>query len=331
MKITVLLSVFNGENWIVDSIESILNQSFKDFEFLIINDGSSDSTKEILNQYQKKDIRIKVIHQKNIGLTASLMKGLEIAKGDWIARIDSDDIACADRLKKQYNFARKTNSCLVGCQSVFISKSGEWINSKRIPNNHENLIKNLKLQKRFFAHSSAFFKKETALKVGSYRLTMKRSQDYDLWLRLSEKGKISCMNYVGVCIREHETRISSKNFGLEQRIFAHCANISRLIRNKSSITRDPLNQNNEKQAKYFINFVHNELKERSIIDFYIRLHNYKKSIQSNNLILRIAKIFIYFNDFKSLLILTRWLLEADYISMQIYKKWQEEDLYFSIN
>ena len=160
MEITVLLSVFNGEKWLKYSIESILNQSFRDFEFLIINDGSIDSTKKILEQYAKDDSRIRLIHQSNKGLTYSLNYGIKLAKGKWIARIDCDDIASPERLKRQYEFALRTNSLLVGCQSKLISDSGRFLGYNKIPTSEKKLLKNLKSQKNSSHTPRLFFKKK---------------------------------------------------------------------------------------------------------------------------------------------------------------------------
>ena len=115
--ISVLLSVYNGDRWLAECIESILNQSFKDFEFLIIDDGSKDKSLSIIKKFAKKDPRIIYFSHANIGLTASLNKGLLVAKGEWVARIDSDDFACKERLEKQIIYAKKYKLALVGCQS----------------------------------------------------------------------------------------------------------------------------------------------------------------------------------------------------------------------
>ena len=114
----------------------------------------------------------------------------------WLSttRIDSDDIALPQRLEKQYIYAEKTNSSLVGCQAKLISDKNQAISTYKVPNEHGKLVNNLVHQKIFFAHSSAFFKKEIALKVGNYRKVMRKSQDYDLWLRISEVGTINCIN-----------------------------------------------------------------------------------------------------------------------------------------
>jgi len=102
-KVTVLMPVYNGEKYLNEAIDSILGQTFKDFKFLIINDGSTDGTADILKSY--KDSRIKVTNnEKNIGLTKSLNKGLKMAKSEYIARMDADDISLPTRLQKQVEF-----------------------------------------------------------------------------------------------------------------------------------------------------------------------------------------------------------------------------------
>ncbi len=323
MEITVLLSVFNGEKWLKYSIESILNQSFRDFEFLIINDGSIDSTKKILEQYAKDDSRIRLIHQSNKGLTYSLNYGIKLAKGKWIARIDCDDIASPERLKRQYEFALRTNSLLVGCQSKLISDSGRFLGYNKIPTSEKTLLKNLKSQKKFFSHSSAFFQKEIVLKIGNYRKVMKKSQDYDLWLRISEVARISCLNYIGTYVREHNERISLDDYGIEQRIYAHLANISHRIRLNNINLKDPLESKDKNEVNYFINFTKQELKKRLFIDFYSKIFLYKKNILNNGSIKSFLKIFNYFKDFKSIIFLIKWKIYGDFASESIFKKWKK--------
>ena len=123
--ITVLLAVNNGERWLKESISSILNQTYKEFEFLIINDGSDDNSLQIIKDFAQKDKRINYISHENIGLTASLNKGLSIAKGDWIARIDCNDISCPKRLEFQLKYAEKKFRPS-GCQSHQIDAKGRF-------------------------------------------------------------------------------------------------------------------------------------------------------------------------------------------------------------
>lgn len=320
--ITVLLSVFNGEKWLKDCILSILNQSFKDFEFLIIDDGSNDRSLEIIKNFSNLDSRIKYLNHKNIGLTATLNKGLKIAKGDWIARIDCDDIACRERLKLQIMHARKNNLDLVGCQSNIISSNGDLKNKISTPLTHNQICRNLKKQKKIFSHSSVLFKKELVLKLGGYRKLMKKSQDYDLWLRISEKSKIGSINYVGILIRDHDNRISYIDKGIEQRVFAHCANVSYKLRTLSTKTNDPLDNKNKDEILKFIKFVEKNLRYSQTIFFYEKLYDYKKYIENKNLFLKLLFIPKYFWRLNLLIKLLKWLIYGDFASKQISINWK---------
>ncbi len=100
-KISVVMAVYNGESYLSQAIESILKQTYQDFEFIIINDGSKDHTWEIIQHYKSQDSRIISIFQENIGLTKSLNKGIQVAKGQYIVRQDADDISYLNRLNLQ--------------------------------------------------------------------------------------------------------------------------------------------------------------------------------------------------------------------------------------
>ncbi len=186
-KVTVLMSVYNGEKYLREAVDSILNQTFKDFEFIIINDGSTDKTLKILNSYN--DPRMKIINnKKNIGLTRSLNKGLSIAKGEYIARQDSDDISMPERLEKQVDFLERNKTVgLIGTYSYIINGKGRILYKSK-SSRSEDISKNL-IRGNVFAHGSVMFRKFLLEKVGAYREEFKTSQDYDLWLRLIEITK----------------------------------------------------------------------------------------------------------------------------------------------
>lgn len=319
--ITVLLAVNNGERWLKESISSILNQTYKDFEFLIINDGSNDNSLQIIKDFAQKDKRINYISHENIGLTASLNKGLSIAKGDWIARIDCDDISCPKRLEFQLKYAEKNNLGLVGCQSYQIDASGCFKRKLFVPIKHRQICSNLKRQKIMFCHSSTFFKKDLVLNLGGYREVMKRSQDYDLWLRISEISKIGCLRYVGNYLRDHETRISKFDSGKENTIYTYCANISFLLRKKYGKKYDPLNNLLPQKNIIFKKFVEDNLKQEGILDFHKRLNKFKKETEEKNLINKIFIFLLYFNNLRILLKLIKWLTFGDFTSEQLSSKW----------
>ena len=135
-KISVVMPAYNAEKYIGEAIESILNQTFKDFEFIIINDGSVDHTKEIIREYN--DPRIVLLeNDKNRGIVLSLNKGLDAATGKYIARMDADDIATKDRLEKQLEFLQVKSYDMVGCNAIKIDENGKEIGYLNFPTAHE--------------------------------------------------------------------------------------------------------------------------------------------------------------------------------------------------
>jgi len=187
IKVSVVMSVFNGENYLRRSIESILNQSLIELEFIIINDFSTDKSIEIINEYQQKDNRVVVINNSiNLGLTKSLNIGLKLAKGEYIARIDADDLIYPDKLEYQYDYLEKhPDIYLLGTGTEEINEDGEVITIyPRITNS--NLLKWRLGKKNCIYHSSIMFRNE---KKYYYREKFPYSQDYDLYLCMLSDGK----------------------------------------------------------------------------------------------------------------------------------------------
>ena len=224
LSITVLMSVFNGERWLAESLRSILNQTFTDFEFIIINDGSTDGTLKILEKHANQDSRIKLYDKENSGLTDSLNFGISKAKGKWIARIDADDIAHHERLKDQIELAESDKSLvLIGSGISLIDSKGHNGKLYSYPTSHKKLIKHISKGLPFFAHSSAIFKTSSVREIGGYRGKFKRSQDQDLWLRLADLGRIACINKPLAFIRKHDNQISNDDDGQQQVVYSHMA------------------------------------------------------------------------------------------------------------
>lgn len=211
--VSVIMSVYNGERFLAESIKSILCQSLKNFEFIIVNDGSTDSSLKIIQEFARKDKRIKVINKLNSGLTHSLNCGIDIAKGDWIARIDADDIAAKSRLMEQYLRGCADDSLvLIGSSCWEIDEFGNKLKKFHYPENHSTLKKNLFSMKKYFPHSSYFIKTKSLKKINGYNLRMIRSQDFDLCLRLSKLGNITSIPKPLVFLRRHTHSISYNDF-----------------------------------------------------------------------------------------------------------------------
>lgn len=208
-KVTVLMSVYNGEKYLKETIKSILKQKFKDFEFLIINDGSTDKSIEIIESYS--DNRIKLINnEKNIGLTATLNKGLDLAQGEYIARIDSDDISLPIRLKKQVNFMDENPQIGVCGSWVKFFQDSSAIVKYPLTSNE---IKVEMLFENPLAHPSVIIRKDLLKQNNLYYDTeFKSAQDYELWTRASKYFDFANIPEVLLYYRWHESQVSRANF-----------------------------------------------------------------------------------------------------------------------
>ncbi|MEZ4985668.1 MAG: glycosyltransferase [Saprospiraceae bacterium] len=207
--ITVLMSVYNGEKFLQAAIDSILAQTFSDFEFLIIDDGSTDNSVSIIQTYQDHRIRL-VLNDVNKGLTPTLNIGLGLAKGRYIARMDADDIAHPSRLQRQYEYLQShPKTVLVGTNSDIINLDGKVTGHWSFPQKDEELRVWL-LFRSVFVHSAAMFKKEVILPDG-YDTSFATAQDYGLWVNLAKKGKIANLPQTLLQYRKHGNAISTRS------------------------------------------------------------------------------------------------------------------------
>jgi len=192
-EVTVLMPVYNGEKHLVKSIASVLSQTFNNFEFLIINDGSTDNTAALIHKYQDHRIRL-ISNESNRGITYSLNSGLETAQGDYVARIDSNDLASPDRLKIQMAFLRHNPEiALLGSSYSVIDDLDAVIKTVR-SQTHSAEIKWRLLFQNSIPHSSVIFKKGVARSLGSYDEQFRYAQDYDLWLRIAERYQVASID-----------------------------------------------------------------------------------------------------------------------------------------
>lgn len=188
-KISVVMPVLNGEKYIKQSIESILVQTFKDFEFIIINDASEDNTEKIILSFNDDRIRY-YKNEENIGIPRSLNKGIQLVKGKYIARMDADDISLPNRFEEQFNYLENNyDIALVGSWVEFIDENGNKKNIWKVPSDFL-LIKFFLLSGNCLAHSSIFFRKSFIDKIGGYNNDFKYSQDYELYLRMLSDFKL---------------------------------------------------------------------------------------------------------------------------------------------
>jgi glycosyltransferase involved in cell wall biosynthesis len=189
--VSVVMPVFNGGTYLVDSIESILNQTFLDFEFIIIDDGSIDNTLKIISKYEDSDGRIIVISRENRGIIYSLNEGINRARGKFIARMDADDVSMPSRLEQQVKYMENNKVDLCGSHSLLIGDNNEIKGLAVTPLTHDMCSLSLSF-KVPFAHSSVMIRKSF---ISNHKLQYGQSQytfveDLDLWIRMHECGAL---------------------------------------------------------------------------------------------------------------------------------------------
>ncbi|HEU4588074.1 MAG TPA: glycosyltransferase [Gemmatimonadales bacterium] len=217
-RVSVVMPVHNGARYLERAIESILAQTFTDFEFVIVDDGSTDATPELLRRYQAADRRVRVHRQPQAGLAVSLNRGCSVARGTYLARMDADDIAFRERFARQVEFLdRHPAVAVVGTAVVRIDAAGREIKQSGGPTSHEEIVRALR-QYTCFTHPSVMLRAAALAAVGGYRNAYAPAEDYDLWLRLSERYELANLPEPLLYYRVHPDQVSTRQ--LDQQILS---------------------------------------------------------------------------------------------------------------
>ena len=204
------MSVYNGERFLKKAIMSILAQTYKDFEFIIINDGSTDNSQQISDEFKGKDQRIRLITRGNKGLIRSLNEGISLANGEYIARMDADDVSKVNRFEEQLEYMLENNLAISGTWAEGIDTAGNRLNDMDYPPDVKK-IRYFTLLHNPFIHSSVMFKKDIFDKVGGYNKYFKHIEDYELWTRIVFKYPAGNIRQRLLEYRFHEGQITQKN------------------------------------------------------------------------------------------------------------------------
>ena len=209
--VSILMPVYNGRDYLRPAIDSLLAQTFRNFELLIVNDGSKDDSQEIIDSYN--DPRIVSLKQENQGVARSLNNGLKVAKGKYVRRHDADDISTPDSLQIQVDFLESHPDYVMVCnQQAFMTSNGKIARKHRVPNTR--FFEGKKQKDLTFddfnvsssspvVHGTACYRRQEVLDSGCYRPEFIVSEDNDLWLRLLEKNKIAILNECTYFMRIH--------------------------------------------------------------------------------------------------------------------------------
>jgi glycosyltransferase involved in cell wall biosynthesis len=203
--VSVVMPVYNGRRYVREAVDSVLAQTFLNFEFIIVDDGSTDGTSELLQSYADRDPRIRLLSRGHAGLGVALNEGLAVARATYIARMDADDISLPERFQRQVDFLQAhPDHVLAGCRCILIDPDGHPICEKReIEFEHSKIEAMLLKMKWPVVHPAVMMRRDVVMKIGGYHPELVPNEDHDLFLRLSEVGKLANLDEVLLYYRQH--------------------------------------------------------------------------------------------------------------------------------
>ena len=208
--ISVVMSTYNNANYRREAVDSILLQTYRDFELIVINDGSKDNTEQILREYEAQDCRVRVVSRENKGLTDSLNEGVELARGRYIARMDADDVAYRDRFAVQMAYMESHPECVCcGTLVRLIDPYGSSLGDLDRPRTHEEIDAVLMTGSGWtMVHPTILMRTDVVRRIGAYRRHLDACEDLDLFIRLAEVGRLANLDSVQLDYRQHLTSIN---------------------------------------------------------------------------------------------------------------------------
>lgn len=233
--VSVLMCVFNGEDYVEEAVLSVLRQDYTEFEFIIIDDGSTDRSNEVLRRLASLDSRIVLLEKHNEGLVRSLNFGLTHCSGRVVARIDADDRWSKFRLSSQIQFFHENKNLVLSATRVRFFNNDSNMSKVSKSYSSQNVVAALNSGQNVICHSSVMFRRQTVENANNYDERMFLAEDYDLWLRLSEVGQVMYVNTVLVDIRVHNQQISSTRSGFPQIVGTYLALYMKRERNSFGV------------------------------------------------------------------------------------------------
>jgi glycosyltransferase involved in cell wall biosynthesis len=229
--ISIIMPVWNGEKYLAAAIDSLLVQTYADFELLVIDDGSTDRTPEILRAYT--DPRLRVLRLDHAGIVVALNHGLSQAKAKWVARLDADDLSLPRRLELQWQAVNHhPQAVLCHTNVIHLGEDNLPVGEARLP--HSRSFTALRLCYQCpIVHSTVLFKRSTVLAVGGYLPEERHAEDFSLWGRLLEQGEFVALPQRLVQFRVHQQSVSQKNLEVQRALarqisIRHCRNFLQL-------------------------------------------------------------------------------------------------------
>ena len=209
--VSIVMSVFNGERFLREAVESILSQTYLDFEFIIVDDGSTDTSSLILAEYKQRDTRVRLCHQENSGAADAWNRGCGLARGKYIARMDADDIALLDRLTRQVFYMEQHDDVgVLGGLVEYTNPDGRSLGMRWPLPTDDAEIRTRLVHGCAFCHPTVMMRKDLFFSVGGYRRIFADTADYDLWVRMAHRCKLANLPECVLKYRIHPDQVSCR-------------------------------------------------------------------------------------------------------------------------
>lgn len=234
---SIMMACYNCQRFIDTAIESVIDQTFKDWELIIVDDASTDTSVDVAKKYTKIDPRIKLIlNTENLGQAIARNIAAELATGQWLAVLDADDVWESHKLTTQWRIISESNSnlVLVGSGYRVVNENGEYVRSYFYPTSSRRLKSNLKSLKKFPPHSSLIYRASVFHHLAGFNARFQRCEDFDLWLRMSEFGDFKANRDLLLRYRLHDTNISNleSKSGYDSSVYTLTALVCQLLRER---------------------------------------------------------------------------------------------------
>lgn len=239
--VSVLMPVYNVEKYIREAMDGVVQQTFEDFEFVIVDDCSTDGTVAIVEEYAARDPRIRLTSTpRNMGHTAALNLGLDETKGEFVARMDGDDVTFPPRFDLQLAYLQKHPECVaLGTQVEFMDEEGDFLVRLNRQLAHEDIETNLMRGDCLaMVHPTVMFRRDVVMAIGKYDSGLKKGEDHDLYLRLAEHGRLANLPEVMLRVRRFPT--STTALSTQEEMIARTRDTIRRARERRGLPPDPI-------------------------------------------------------------------------------------------
>lgn len=266
--ISVIMSVYNGETYLKEAIESVINQTFKNWELIVINDCSTDSTAEILAEFQSSDERIKVYpNEVNLKLPTSLNKAISLCNGKYIARMDADDICLPDRFEKQYKFMEEHNDIALSSCRFMTVKNGVYMSGGAGGRCDNEALRAMLLVANPILHPGVIAKAEVMKKL-NYNTTLTCTEDLELWTKMAmENQKMQILPECLLIYRLHDKQITSTTLERQH---------TEVLKIQQKYYTSLCQKMDEEMAEFYISGIY--FKENADINKYLKYAKWIKSV-----------------------------------------------------